>query len=155
MNFKVTISSLLVIPLTSTILLGAAGVSTATGEAAVASTRASALDVHSAGIVFDNLEWVRARVDGHLIWLLRIERDPEVPPGGTYFLWNPQTSSIGGDFTLSDGTHVDTLSDWKDATFTPDPNYAKGVEVRYGDLLSPESAQVVASIWRCPSSLVC
>ncbi|MCX4784424.1 hypothetical protein [Streptomyces sp. NBC_01264] len=109
----------------------------------------------AAGIELSNLKWVAMRtMSGSVTWMLRIDHDPHVEPGGVYFLWNPDTSSRAGNFAIGDDVRIDTVTRWKGAIFAPTPG-ADHIEVRYGQVDAPGEAVIVASIARCPSHLIC
>ncbi|MEU9057196.1 hypothetical protein AB0D37_43765 [Streptomyces sp. NPDC048384] len=101
------------------------------------------------GAELDNLSWTPVpTMGGGTIWMLRVSSDPNVEPGGLYFLYNPDTSSVSGKFAVGDDIRVRTVRSWQAAVFAPDLDgpHARRTEVRYGDPQNPDAAQVVASV---------
>ncbi|MEU9056450.1 hypothetical protein AB0D37_39700 [Streptomyces sp. NPDC048384] len=101
------------------------------------------------GAELDNLSWTPVpTMGGGTIWMLRVSSDPNVEPGGLYFLYDPDTSSVSGSFAVGDDVRVRTVSDWRAAVFAPglEGPHARRTEVRYGDPQNPGAAQVVASV---------
>lgn len=145
-------------PVIGVVLLATAGAAAADG-ATGAPPGVSAGEPNAravvAGTVLDNLRWTAMRtMSGSVTWMLRVQSDPRVEPGGVYFLWNPEASSSGGAFAVGDDVRVSTVRHWKAAIFPPTSS-ADRIEVRYGDPAVPEGAEVVASIARCPRHVMC
>ncbi|MFJ9821052.1 hypothetical protein ACIRU3_38525 [Streptomyces sp. NPDC101151] len=98
------------------------------------------------GAELDNLRWTPMRnMSGGITWMLSVSSDPNVEPGGVYFLYNPDTSSVSGSFSVGDDVQVPTVHDWRAAIFAPTLDVRR-TEVRYGSLQDPGSAQVIASV---------
>ncbi|WP_406191196.1 hypothetical protein OG331_49530 [Streptomyces sp. NBC_01017] len=107
------------------------------------------------GRQLNNLMWTPTlSMSGTTIWMLRMQEEPAVEPGGVYFLWNPDTASPAGRFSVGDDVQVSTVSSWRGAIFSPDLA-AQHIEVRYGNVTKPEEAAVVASSTTCPPHLTC
>ncbi|MEV6319358.1 hypothetical protein [Streptomyces sp. NPDC051776] len=140
------------------VLAAAAVLSGISGPAASADSPeggAPAAQSTTTGVQLDNLIWTPVpTMSGTTIWMLRVQDDPAVEPGGVYFLWNPDSASRAGNFSVGDDVQVSTVGNWRGAIFSPDPD-AQRIEVRYGDVGKPEEAEVVAGVTRCPEHLTC
>ncbi|WP_406191596.1 MULTISPECIES: hypothetical protein [unclassified Streptomyces] len=100
----------------------------------------------AADLQLDNVRWTpMSTISGSTTWLLRLDSDPGVEPGGRYFLWNPDTSEHAGKFAVGDDVQVSTVGTWQAAMFRPDYT-AHRIEVRYGDPSTPEAGRVVATV---------
>ncbi|MEV6683084.1 hypothetical protein AB0N09_40440 [Streptomyces erythrochromogenes] len=99
-------------------------------------------------IELENLEWTSiSLMDGTTGEALRVLGDDFHSGGGVYFVYFPDTDSMG-HFSTSDDMVVETAHDWALAVFLPDPQ-ARRTEVRYGDLSDIAAARVVASCTTC------
>ncbi|MEU9057225.1 hypothetical protein AB0D37_43980 [Streptomyces sp. NPDC048384] len=98
------------------------------------------------GAELDNLRWTPVRtMGGGTTWMLRVSSDPNVEPGGVYFLYDPDASSVSGKFSVGGDVQVRTVSEWSAAIFAPALDHRR-TEVRYGSLQDPAAAQVVGSV---------
>ncbi|MFJ9821420.1 hypothetical protein ACIRU3_40465 [Streptomyces sp. NPDC101151] len=98
------------------------------------------------GAELENLRWTPVRtMSGGTTWMLRVSSDPNVEPGGVYFLYDPDESSVSGSFSVGDDVRVRTVRDWRAAIFAPTLDVRR-TEVRYGSLQDPGTAQVIASV---------
>ncbi|MEV7418375.1 hypothetical protein [Streptomyces sp. NPDC089919] len=99
-----------------------------------------------AGAELDNLRWTPVRtITGGTTWMLRVDTDPVVEPGGVFFLYDPDAEESAGSFSVGDDVLVHTVRSWSGAVFAPDLGLRR-TEVRYGSLADPGSARVVASV---------
>ncbi|MFG2638950.1 hypothetical protein ACGFX8_35475 [Streptomyces sp. NPDC048362] len=98
------------------------------------------------GAELDNLRWTPVRtISGGVTWMLRVDNDPEVTAGEVYFLYNPDTESIAGKFSVGDDVLVSTVRTWQAAIFAPDLSVRR-TEVRYGNPQDPGAAKYIASV---------
>ncbi|MCX4784318.1 hypothetical protein [Streptomyces sp. NBC_01264] len=77
--------------------------------------------------------------------MLKVSEDPQVEPGGVYFLYNPDTQSRAGSFIFGGDVARPTVRNWRSAVFAPDLSVPR-TEVRYGSTQDPSAARVVASV---------
>ncbi|MER6076461.1 hypothetical protein ABT187_48830 [Streptomyces sp. NPDC001817] len=100
------------------------------------------------GAELDHLRWTPMRtIGGGTVWMLRVDQDPQVEPGGVYFLYNPDTQTGAGNFSPfgDDFPGVPTVQNWQSAIFAPNLN-TRRTEVLYGDPQDPDAAEYIASV---------
>ncbi|MGW7825097.1 hypothetical protein ACWGLF_45570 [Streptomyces puniciscabiei] len=75
---------------------------------------------------------------------LGLASDPGVPAGGVFFLYDPNQEQPAGGFLEGD-IMKGTTTNWREARFLNNRSRSR-IEVRYGDVDSPEDAVIVGSV---------
>ncbi|MFJ6636945.1 hypothetical protein ACIQMR_37285 [Streptomyces sp. NPDC091376] len=103
----------------------------------------------TANPVITNLHWVSTPGwGGQETHLLQVSADEEFTPGGTYFLYNPETRQPAGYFLVGGDMGQPVTDSWETTAFYPDLEVHSVIEVRYGDVHCPDNARVVARVSR-------
>ncbi len=97
------------------------------------------------GVELSNLRWTPVHTISGITYMLRVSSDPEVEPGGVFFLYNPDTEASGGFFLIGGDVPARTVRSWQSAVFPANLSVRK-TEVRYGSPQSPNDARIVASV---------
>ncbi|MGP3691181.1 hypothetical protein ACTVZO_45145 [Streptomyces sp. IBSNAI002] len=84
------------------------------------------------------------------IRVLALDGPPNVSsrPGEVFFLYDPSERSVTGSFWLSGDTAATEVDDWRQVKFSYPSRSQQRIEVRYGSLANPQTADVVASVTR-------